>query len=56
MARIVTDHNDAILCVFFIGDKQIATGTKDKTINIYSLDGSKTATLRGHDAPICSLS
>jgi WD40 repeat protein len=56
MARIVTDHNDAILCAFFIGDKQIATGSKDKTINIYSLDGSKIASLRGHDAPICSMS
>lgn len=56
IARIVTDHNDAILCIFFIGDKHIATGSKDKTINIYTLDGSKIATLRGHDAPICSLS
>lgn len=48
IARIVTDHTDAILCIFFIGDRQIAAGSKDKTISIYSLDGSKLATLKGH--------
>ena len=35
--RIVTDHSDAILCVFFVDGNHIATGSKDKTINIYSL-------------------
>ena len=34
----------------------IATGSKDKTINIYTLDGEKITTLRGHDASICCLS
>ena len=36
--RIVTDHEDAILCIFFVGN-YIATGSKDKTINIYTLTG-----------------
>lgn len=54
--RIVTDHTEAILCIFFINDKYIATGSKDKTINIYSTDGSKVTTLRGHAASICCLS
>lgn len=39
-----------------MGDKYIATGSKDKTINIYSLEGGKVATLRGHNASICCLS
>lgn len=54
--RVITDHQDSILCVFFVDDQYIATGSKDKTINIYSLDGKKVTCLRGHDAPICSLS
>ncbi len=37
--RIVTDHGDAILCIFFINERYLATGSKDKTINIYSVDG-----------------
>lgn len=51
----MTDHSDAILCIFFVNNQYIATGSKDKTINIYTLDGKKITTLRGHDAPICSL-
>lgn len=54
--RIVTDHQDSILCIFFIDNQFIATGSKDKTINIYDLEGKKITTLRGHDASICSLS
>lgn len=54
--RIVTDHSDAILCIFFVSQKYVATGSKDKTINIYSFDGSKVATLKGHNASICCLS
>jgi WD40 repeat protein len=52
----VTDHSDAILCIFFINDRYIATGSKDKTINVYSFDGEKVATLKGHNASICCLS
>jgi len=52
----VTDHSEAILCIFYIDNRYIATGSKDKTINIYSFDGQKVTTLRGHDASICSLS
>ena len=37
--KIVTDHTDAILCIFFINERYIATGSKDKTINIYSIEG-----------------
>ena len=54
--RIVTDHQDSILCVFFVNEKFIATGSKDKTINIYSISGEKVTTLRGHTASICCLS
>ena len=53
--RVVTDHEDSILCIFFINNKYVATGSKDKTINIYTLEGKKVTTLRGHDASICSL-
>lgn len=56
MERVVTDHQDSILCIFFIEDQFIATGSKDKTINIYDFSGRKITTLRGHDASICSLS
>lgn len=52
----MTDHTDAILCIFFIDSRHIATGSKDKTINVYTIDGTKVTTLRGHDASICSLS
>lgn len=52
----MTDHSDAILCIFFVDNRQIATGSKDKTINVYNIDGSKVVTLRGHDASICTLS
>lgn len=45
---VFTDHSDAILCVYFIGDKYVATGSKDKTINVFTVEGKKTATLRGH--------
>jgi WD40 repeat protein len=41
--------------MFFINDKYIATGSKDKTINVYKFDGEKVATLRGHNASICCL-
>ena len=54
--RVVTDHRDAILFMYFIDDKYIATGSKDKTINVYTFDGKKVTTLRGHDASICTLS
>lgn len=52
----MTDHSDAILCIFFINERYIATGSKDKTINIYSIEGEKITTLRGHSASICCLS
>lgn len=53
--KIITDHSDAILCVLMVGESHIATGSKDKTINIYSLGGDKEATLRGHNSAICCL-
>lgn len=56
MNKVETDHTDAILCIYFVNDKFIATGSKDKTINIYSIDGKKVTTLRGHEASICCLS
>lgn len=56
LERVDTDHRDSILCIQFIGDKFVATGSKDHTINIYSLDGRKINTLRGHSAAICCLS
>lgn len=56
LERVVTDHADAILCIYFIDSRYIATGSKDKTINIYTFDGKKVTTLRGHEASICSLS
>lgn len=39
----------------FLTDRYIATGSKDTSINIYSLDGRKVRTLRGHEAAICCL-
>jgi WD40 repeat protein len=55
MERVETDHSDSILCIHFLGDKYVATGSKDTTLNIYSLDGRKLRTLRGHEAAICCL-
>jgi len=43
------------LCIHFIGDKYIATGSKDHTINIYTFDGRKVKNLKGHKAAICCL-
>lgn len=56
LERVVTDHSDSILCIYFIDNRYVATGSKDKTINVYGIDGRKVTTLRGHDAAICSLS
>ena len=33
----------------------MVTGSKDNTINVYTLGGKKVQTLRGHDAAICCL-
>ena len=38
-----------------MGDKFLATGSKDNTINLYTLDGKKYKNLRGHQAAICCL-
>jgi len=43
------------LCIYFVSDKYIATGSKDTSISIYSLDGKKVRSLRGHEASICCL-
>lgn len=34
--KVETDHNDSILCIYFLNDQYIATGSKDATINIYN--------------------
>ncbi len=56
LERVTTDHTDSILCIHFLGDRYVATGSKDTSINIYSLDGRKIKVLKGHDAAICCLS
>lgn len=48
ISQINTNHTAAVLCAIFIYDKYIATGSKDNTINIYTLEGKKVATLEGH--------
>ena len=53
--RIDTDHSDSILCIHFIGDKYVVTGSKDTTINVYTLGGRKIQSLRGHQAAVCCL-
>lgn len=55
LERVETDHKDSILCIQFLGDRYLATGSKDTTINIYSFDGRKVNSLRGHSAAICCL-
>ena len=50
-----TDHQDSILCIHFVADKYVATGSKDHTVNVYSLDGKKLTNLKGHKAAICCL-
>ena len=52
--RVETDHQDSILCIHFI-DRYVVTGSKDASINVYTLDGRKVRTLRGHEAAICIL-
>ena len=56
MERVETDHTDSILCIHFVGARYVATGSKDTSLNIYSLDGRKIRTLKGHSAAICCLS
>jgi WD40 repeat protein len=56
LEKVETDHSDAILCIYFLNDQYIATGSKDATINIYSLEGRKVRRLKGHEASICCLS
>lgn len=38
-----------------MGNNYIATGSRDKTICIYTTEGKKVTSLKGHDAAICSL-
>lgn len=56
LERVETDHSDSILCIHFLNDQYVATGSKDATINIYSLEGKKVRKLKGHEASICCLS
>lgn len=46
--KVETDHSDAILCIYFLNDQYIATGSKDTTINIYNFEGKKIRKLKGH--------
>ncbi len=47
--RVKTDHTDSILCIYFVNDQHIATGSKDATINIYTIEGGKKVRkLKGH--------
>jgi len=48
LERVETDHNDCILCIHFVGDRYVVTGSKDTSLNVYTLDGRKIRTLRGH--------
>jgi WD40 repeat protein len=41
--------------VHFVGDRYVVTGSKDTSINVYTLDGRKIRSLRGHEAAICCL-
>ena len=56
LERVETDHRDSILCISFVANKYVATGSKDATINVYTFDGNKIRTLTGHEAAICCLS
>jgi hypothetical protein len=38
-----------------INGKYIVTGGKDSHLNVYTLDGAKVTTLKGHQASICTL-
>lgn len=49
------DHSDVILCALFVNGKYIVTGGKDSIINVYTIDGTKVSTLKGHQAGICCL-
>ena len=55
LERVETDHMDSILCIQFVGDRFVATGSKDSMVNVYTLDGRKVRTLQGHNAAICCL-
>lgn len=52
---VYTDHQGMVLCAAIIKNQYIATGGKDSLIHVYSLDGTKIATLRGHSASICTI-
>ena len=51
------EATDVILCTIFLnGGKNIAMGSKDRTIYIYSTaNGALVARLQGHQASVCSL-
>ena len=48
VGQVNSDHNEEILCIYFLNDRYIATGSRDKSIIIYTVDGQKVTTLYGH--------
>ena len=48
-------HSDVILCIIGVRNKYIVSGGKDGLLNVAQHSGSKVATLRGHEASVCSL-
>ena len=50
-------HTDKVTSISFSPDgKMLASGSKDKTISLWSIDGKKIAKLRGHGASVTSVS
>ena len=48
-------HSDVILCMIGVQNKYIVSGGKDSLVNVMTQSGNKVATLRGHEASVCSL-
>lgn len=55
LATIRPEHSDIVLCAILVNGKFIVTGGKDSNLNVYTIDGARVTTLKGHQASICSL-
>lgn len=55
MTTIKPPHSDIILCMIGVKNRYIVSGGKDALLNVMEKSGNKVATLRGHEASVCSL-
>jgi len=54
--KTLTGHDLGVRAVLVAPDGSIISGSRDKTLKIWNINGTEIATLRGHTAPVYSLS